>query len=71
MPSTMLRFEGPQNGDARPAEPVLIGVLRGEDPIGHLEWIRGTRQYYTPLAKDQPRLFAARTVAFYEPSPAG
>src|SRR5438132_3585315 len=29
------------------AEPVLIGVLRGEDPIGHLEWIRRTRQYYT------------------------
>jgi len=50
------------------AEPVLIGSLRGEDPRRHLQWIRETRQYYTPLAKNQPRLFAAATVVFYEPS---
>lgn len=53
------------------AEPVLIGVLRGEDPAGHLAWIRDNRRYYTPLAKGQPRLFAAGNVAFYEPAHAG
>ena len=50
------------------AEPVLIGVLRGSDPAGHLAWIGDARRYYTPFAKAQPRLFAAGTVAFYEPA---
>jgi len=50
------------------AEPVLIGVLRGEDPVAHLAWIREQRRYHTRLAKDQPRLFAAGVVAFYEPA---
>jgi hypothetical protein len=50
------------------AEPVLLGVLRGEDPAGHLKWIRETQRYYTPLAKDLPRLFAAGSVVFYEPA---
>lgn len=50
------------------AEPVLIGSLRGDDPAGHLKWIRENRRYYTPMAKDQPRLFAAKTVVFYEPA---
>lgn len=52
-------------------EPVLIGALRGEDPVAHLSWIRETRRYFTPLAKDQPRLFATRAVAFYEPARTG
>lgn len=50
------------------AEPVLIGALRGDDPAGHLAWIRETRLYYTPLAKEQRRLFAATEVVFYEPA---
>ena len=50
------------------AEPILIGALRGEDPGGHLAWIRDERRYYTPLAKDQPRLFAATQIVFYEPA---
>jgi len=50
---------------------VLIGALRGEDPAEHLAWIRDKRLYYTPLAKDQPRLFAAGAVAFYEPARLG
>jgi uncharacterized protein len=50
------------------AEPVLIGALRGEDPGGHLAWIRDERRYYTPHAKDQPRLFAATQIVFYEPA---
>lgn len=50
------------------AEPVLVGALRGDDPAGHLAWIRESRLYYTPLAKEQRRLFAAREVVFYEPA---
>ncbi len=50
------------------AEPVLVGALRGQDPAGHLEWIRNTRQYYVPLSKGQPRQFATKQVVFYEPA---
>jgi hypothetical protein len=50
------------------AEPVLVGALRGEDPTGHLAWIREGRLYYTPLAKEQRRLFATSEVVFYEPA---
>lgn len=50
------------------AEPVLVGALRGEDPAGHLAWIRGTHQYYTPYSETQIRLFTATQVAFYEPT---
>jgi uncharacterized protein len=50
------------------AEPVLVGALRGDDPAGHLAWIRERHLYYTPLAKEQRRLFAATEVVFYEPA---
>jgi hypothetical protein len=50
------------------AEPVLIGALRREDPAAHLAWIREKLCYYTPLAKEQRRLFAAGAIAFFEPA---
>jgi predicted component of viral defense system (DUF524 family) len=50
------------------SEPVLVGALRGDDPAGHLAWIRETHQYYTPYSETQIRLFTATQVAFYEPT---
>jgi hypothetical protein len=52
---------------AAAARPVLVGVLRGQDPAQHLEWIKGERIYYQPVAKSQPRQFSATSVALYSP----
>jgi hypothetical protein len=50
------------------SEAVLVGVLRGEDPEQHLEWIRENRLYYAPLTPTQKRQFAAKWVALYLPT---
>jgi hypothetical protein len=49
--------------------PVLIGVLRGEDPARHLAWIQRERIYYLRLNTSQPRQLQTSQVAFYEPAP--
>ena len=51
------------------SEPVLIGVLRGDNPAQHLQWIIEERCYYMPLRRTQERQFVARWVAIYSPAP--
>jgi len=47
------------------SEPVLVGVLRDDNEIRHLDWIREHRLYYMPLLKTQRRQYAAKWVAIY------
>jgi uncharacterized protein len=49
-------------------EGVLIGVLRGDQPLEHLRWIEATRTYYTRLTPTQARQLTARWVALYSPA---
>ena len=49
------------------AEPVLVGVLHGDDPEKHLSWIEKERRYYMPFLGQQRRQFAAKRVAIYSP----
>jgi hypothetical protein len=50
------------------AEPVLIGLLRGDDPARHLAWIEREQQYYMPWRGSQRRQFVAKLVAIYSPT---
>ncbi len=50
------------------AEPVLVGVLRKDNPQEHLEWLIRERLYYTPIVKTQLRQWATRWVAIYSPT---
>ena len=49
------------------SEPVLIGVLRADDPQQHFDWISKTLQYYAPATR-QPRQFFTKHVALYVPA---
>jgi uncharacterized protein len=49
------------------SEAVLVGVLRGDNPRQHLEWIEGNLAYYTRLHRGKTRQLAARYVAIYSP----
>jgi hypothetical protein len=49
------------------SEPVLIGVLRGDAPQEHYDWINKTLQYYMPATR-QPRQFFTKHVAIYVPA---
>ena len=49
-------------------EPVLVGVLPGAAEEEHLEWIRDTGTYYTPLTPTQKRQMSVQWVAVYSPS---
>ena len=49
-------------------QPLLIGVLRGEDPAAHLAWIRGKQLYYLPKVKDQRRQLQVAKLALYVPA---
>ncbi len=52
------------------AEPVLIGVLRGNSETEqHLHWIKENGLYYMDLLKTQRRQFVARHLAIYLPAP--
>ncbi len=51
------------------ARPVLLGVLRGEDPKGHLDWVAAQRLYYMPKLENQPRQYRATHVLLYSPAP--
>lgn len=53
---------------AAASEPVLVGVLRGADPAGHLAWIKANGQYFAPYRPGQPRYLEARWVAIYSPT---
>lgn len=53
------------------AEPVLVGVLRGEDPREHFDWIAHRNLYYLRLSKRHGRQLVARWVAIYSPSGLG
>jgi uncharacterized protein len=46
---------------------VLVGVLRGSDPQGHMKWIEAERLYYTKLTPTQRRQLQVKHVAIYEP----
>jgi predicted component of viral defense system (DUF524 family) len=48
--------------------PVLIAVLRPQDPQQHLDWIRGSRMYYMPKTDTQTRQFMAAKIALYSPA---
>ncbi len=50
------------------SEVVLVGVLRGADPAGHLTWIGSERTYYAPLSRAERLQLAARWVAVYSPA---
>jgi uncharacterized protein len=50
------------------AEPVLVGVLRGDDPLQHLAWVKSERLYYMPFHATQRRQFVAKYVAIYSPA---
>jgi len=51
-------------------EAVLLGVLRPTDPMGHLDWVRDNRTYYTPLTPTQERQLLARWIGLYTPASA-
>lgn len=53
---------------AEASEPVLVGVLRGQDSGQHLKWIMDTGTYYKPLSRDQDLQFEARILAVYSPA---
>ena len=57
--------EGARNWREAAAETVLVGVLRSEDELKHLEWIKTQHIYYTPLLKTQKRQFAVKWLALY------
>ncbi len=50
------------------AEPVLMAVLRADNPADHLTWIAQQRRYYLPLSKTQRRQFSTKFVTIYSPS---
>jgi hypothetical protein len=50
-------------------ERILVGVLRGNNPEEHLDWITSTGQYYIPASADARLQFSARGVAIYTQPP--
>ncbi|OPZ75409.1 MAG: hypothetical protein BWY80_00159 [Firmicutes bacterium ADurb.Bin456] len=51
------------------AEPVLVGILRGNGgEEQHLNWIKENNLYYMPLSRTQRRQFAVRHLAVYLPA---
>ncbi len=45
---------------------VLVGVLRGDSPRAHLDWIHENRVYYTAMTPTQPLQYRVQWVTFYE-----
>jgi hypothetical protein len=50
------------------SESVLVGVLRGQHPNDHLDWILSRRLYYLPRYRTQRRQFTTKWVAIYSPA---
>ena len=49
------------------SEPVLIGVLLGDNEKEHWDWVTSGNRYYVPATK-QPRQYATKYIALYMPA---